>query len=404
MPPKMTDLQSEQDLYAQFPAALPSRVSSRKKIIDTVTVRSPRRIPKKILSFFQMDPKTGLSLAEEKRSFLAQVVMHEMDEGIRILERCGHAEQARLLKNPPPKMHLSNLLALLRRSLDQKTVQNLPPEEISLGFKIRNNQIGRLTVGLPEGRVAALTSQGILYKDRNEDALLLVPERGIMAVLDGMGGHAGGNIASGIVTDFMEYALKEGRSLEKAITYANDAVIERTRNDPRLGGMHPMGTTLVCCQIRKNRLQSVHVGDSKLLVIRNSRIIHESKDHTNGQDLLRDGLIDQETAHFLNHILSRSLGCDSIFASRDLESSEIGLEAGDRVLLATDGVTDNFFSRDFSLAELAQMAGEGSVTDAVTEIHQACLDRIQKETLPDGRPSKADNLTVMVYEHGNLKR
>src|SRR5207244_9947709 len=135
--------------------------------------------------------------------------------------------------------------------------------------------------------------------------------------------------------------------------------------------------------------------DSKLSIIRKGKIILETKDHTNDQDLLKNRVIYLETAHFLNHILSRSLGCDSIFATRDLEKTELKLKSQDRVLLATDGITDNFFAYDFSLSELAKIASLKTLEEAVEKISTTCKDRIKKGHLPSGYASKGDNMTLL---------
>jgi serine/threonine protein phosphatase PrpC len=401
MPPKVPVTQNEKQPYVRSSFPLTKvPYSSFKRTSKTIAVRPPEKIPRKVLDFFKMDVKSGSLLNEEKRSFLAQVLMHEIDEGIRILQQCGREEQSRLLKISNPRMHLSNQILLLREWLGQDPIRNRPPERVARSLKLRNSQNGELTETLPHGRALGFTSHGILYKDRNEDALLIVPEREVLAVFDGMGGHIGGNIASGIAVDFLEYGLKQGMTLEKATVLANEAILQRTRNDPSLGGMTPMGTTLACCEIKGSLLKVLHVGDSKLLVIRDGKIIYESQDHTNGQDLLREGLVDHETAHYLNHILSRSLGCDSILVNRDLERSEIALKPGDRILLATDGITDNYYTHNFSLAELTQLASLNALDEAVSKIYDVCLDRIRKGTLPNGQAAKPDNLTLLLYQHG----
>jgi serine/threonine protein phosphatase PrpC len=400
MPPKAPITQTGKQPYAQVPFLTKVPPTSFKQTSKVVVVRSSEKIPRKVLEFFKVEVKSGLLLNEEKRNLLAQVLMHEFDEGIRILQQCGREEQTRLLKISNPRMHLSNQILLLREWLNQEPIRNRPPERISRGLKLRNSQNGELSERLPQGRAVGFTSHGILYKDRNEDALLIIPEREVLAVFDGMGGHIGGNIASGIAVDFLEYALKQGMTLEKATVLANEAILQRTRNDPSLGGMTPMGTTLACCEIKGNLLKALHVGDSKVLVIREGKIVYESQDHTNGQDLLREGLIDYETAHYLNHILSRSLGCDSILVNRDLERSEIMLKRGDRILLATDGITDNYYTHDFSLSELAQFASLNPLDEAISKIYDSCLDRIRKGTLPDGQAAKPDNITLLLYQHG----
>lgn len=370
--------------------------TAHQKIIQ---VREPQKIPRKIREFFKIDLKSNLPLPTDKKIFLSQVLMHELDEGARILNRMGRYEVAESILSSSPKMHLSNQLRLLRNTLEEKTFSEAPPENIQEGNKIRNNQVGFLNGKFKNGKYHAMSMEGILYKGRNEDAVLVDPEREFLAVLDGMGGHQGGNIASCIMTDFLEYGLSHGMSMEQAICMGNEAVLERSKNDAKLGGAYPMGTTLVMAQITGDKLKSIHVGDSKLVVIREGKIVFETQDHTNGQSLFRESLIDADTAHFLNHILSRNLGTDPILPNRDLEKNAFTLKIGDRVLLMSDGISDNFYSREFKLDELASLASKGDLEEASRHIREICLERMKEGKLSSGYRSKPDNITLLIYQH-----
>lgn len=364
-----------------------------------IQVRPAHQILRKVLQFFKEDVETRKPLPPEKQLFLAQVFMHELDEGIKLLERSGRVEQARLLTQPNGRIHLSNQLLLLREWIKEGSLQSFASEYVERGLKLRNNQTGQIQARFEQGRAIGLSSPGYGYKDQNEDALLMVPSRGVLAVMDGMGGHVGGNIASGILVDFLEYALQEGKALEEGIVFAHEAILQRTRNDPRLGGKTPMGSTLVACEIQNDQMQLVYIGDSKLLLIRDGKIIHETQDHTNGQELLRERVVDLEVAHSLNHILSRSLGCESLGIDRMLEKDHLRLRPRDRVLLVSDGITDNFFSNRFSLEELANLASSSSLEEGVRAIYVTCMERMKLGKLPDGRASKPDNLALLLYEH-----
>ena len=382
-----------------FPFSQPTPLNQEQTRFQNIQVRPPQKIPKKILNYFKTNIKTGNFLSQEKQFFLAQVLLHELDEGVRILEHSGRFEQAQILRSRNPKIPLINQMQLLRDWLSQDPLLNRPPERIENSYKIRNNQNGTIDSLFPEGKLVGFTEHGIFYKDRNEDALLTLPSFGLLALMDGMGGHVGGNIASGILVDFIEYGLLSGACLEKAIEDANEAILQRSQNDSKLGGDHPMGSTLVCAQIRESTLKCLHIGDSKLLLIRDGKIIYATQDHTNGQELWHQNLVDLETAHALNHMLTRSLGFDSIFASRDLERFDIDLQKGDRILLASDGITDNFYNQSFELGELAQIASENSLKESLENIHRSCLDRIRNKQLPSGKRAKPDNLSVLLYEH-----
>lgn len=362
-------------------------------------IREPQKIPRKLREFFKVDLKTGSTLPNDRKIFLSQVLMHEIDEGSRILYRAGKNEIAEIVHSSHPRMHLSNQLRLLRDSLEEKSMAELTPETVTQGFKIRNNQSGTLGGKFKEGSFYALCNEGILYKGRNEDAILIEPEKQALAVLDGMGGHRGGNVASCIMTDFLEYGLQHGMSLEQAICLGNEAILQRAKNDPQLGGAYPMGTTLVITQIQGDKLKTVNVGDSKLIVIRQGKIVFETLDHTNGQSLFREGLVDVDTAHFLNHILSRNLGTDPILPNRDLDKSSFSLKTGDRVLLMSDGISDNFYSPNFKLDELAALATKGDLAECVQLIHQKCLERMKQGKLASGYRAKPDNLSLILYQH-----
>ncbi len=368
-------------------------------LCEPVQVREPQKIPKKIRDFFRIDLKTGLPLSTEKRIFLSQVLMHEFDEGARLLQKAGRHEIADFVKSNHPQMHLSNQLRLLRDTLEEKSISETAPEEVRGGNKIRNNQTGRISGKSKNGIYFGFSSEGVLYKGRNEDALLVDPDQEFIAVLDGMGGHRGGNIASGVMTDFIEYGLHHGMNSEQALCFANEAILQRARNDAKLGGLYPMGTTLVCAEIQGNKLKTIHVGDSKLLVIRQGKIVFETQDHTNGQCLYREGLVDLDTAHFLNHILSRNLGSDPILPNRDLEKNTFLLKTGDRVLLASDGITDNFYSEKFTLEELAQIVSGESLESCAQKVKDLCLQRMKEGKLASGYRAKPDNISLALYQY-----
>src|SRR5262250_1759787 len=144
MPAKQSDLQEGTRLYSEHPFAPHRRDASLKTTSDRTAVRSPKKIPQKILDYFRSDLKTGLSLSSDKRVFLSQVFMHEIDEGVHILERAGLNEQARMMRRPPVKIPPLSQLAYLRKSLENERLKNLSPEEVSEGLKIRNNQNGKI--------------------------------------------------------------------------------------------------------------------------------------------------------------------------------------------------------------------------------------------------------------------
>lgn len=324
--------------------------------------------------------------------------MHEIDEGLRLIARLGCRREAQSISNFSNSLHLTQRLELLRQILATVAAAELPPEKLHSVHKARNNQCGAIQSSLGRHPAVAVTDVGVEYKNRNEDGFLFMEAQKVLVLADGMGGHVAGDVASGIAIDFLEAGIRQGMELAEAIVFANDAILTRTQHDPGLRVMHPMGCTIAAIQLKHTTLRVAHVGDSKVMVIRRGKIIFESEDHTQGQELLREGLIDKHTAMELNHVLNRCLGLDSMRAERDVGFASPALTPGDRVLLATDGITDNFFRDNFSLEELAELAASGSLVHAAEVILDQSQHRMRLGTLPDGRPAKGDNLSLALME------
>ncbi|MFO1462701.1 MAG: protein phosphatase 2C domain-containing protein [bacterium] len=374
------------------------RPARRAEPSDEVRVRPSGKIPLQVLNFFKMDPRTQQAYKPEEKIFYAQVLMHEIDEGLRLLRLLGRREEAKRIGDFSNSMHITQRLELLRQLLSQEENQLPEPERIRAAMKARNNQWGAAKASLGNHPSVAVTEVGVDYKPRNEDAFLMMPEHKVLALADGMGGHVAGHVASGIAVDFFQWGIENGMDLESAICLSNEAIMTRSHNDPRLSGMHPMGCTFAAVQVRHTLLRSAHVGDTKVMVVREGKILFESRDHTQGQELLREGLIDPATALELNHILNRCIGLDSMRPSRDVEISTFTLEPGDRVLMATDGITDNFFDGELSLEELAGLASTGPLPQAAELIVDECQNRMASGKLPGGRPAKCDNLSLALLE------
>ena len=133
------------------------------------------------------------------------------------------------------------------------------------------------------------------FRARNEDSLLMLRERSVFVVADGMGGHAGGGIASELAVKTLDDAYsrrafegfveserpipRRARDLALAIQLANQAVFARASSDPELSSM---GTTLVAAKFspRKQRVYIGHIGDSRCYRIRQNSIRQLTKDHT----------------------------------------------------------------------------------------------------------------------------
>jgi protein phosphatase len=180
--------------------------------------------------------------------------------------------------------------------------------------------------------------------DGNDDCVLGDPEAGVFVIADGLGGRPGGAQASRAATRALLDALRalppESRgcddALRGAVAAANAAVRDVARRDPALEGL---GTTLSAVVFAGGRCRVVHVGDSRVCLLRDGAVGQVTMDHTLAAELVARNHLSAEGArrYPLRNVLSRSLGPRET-VEPDLET--IPLRPGDRLLLATDGVAE----------------------------------------------------------------
>ncbi|MGE0822561.1 MAG: PP2C family serine/threonine-protein phosphatase [Candidatus Binatia bacterium] len=220
-------------------------------------------------------------------------------------------------------------------------------------------------------RVAAKTDIGKV-RVTNEDAFGIFPDTGFYVVADGMGGHAGGEVASALAIETMQASLKatkgedltpaidaagqttvEGSRLLVAVGQANDVVLTKGREDPQLKGM---GTTIasVLLDDQQKQITVCHVGDSRVYRIRGKNIELLTEDHSLAQQLLRDGKLNPEELKTFPHrnVLIQAVGLnDTVQPAIRVEL----LEPGDLFVLCSDGVSGPLNESEI----LAVVSGKG---------------------------------------------
>ena len=164
----------------------------------------------------------------------------------------------------------------------------------------------------------------------------------MFVVADGMGGHAGGDIASAIATQHVakvDDVYEDGElaigALLNAMREANEKLTETVSKFNYLAGM---GTTMDAVLITENLANIAHIGDSRVYLLRNNVMTQITKDHTFVQKLVDSGKITEEEAlyHPRRNVLMRVLGDASEEPEFDIHQLE--LQAGDRLLLCSDGL------------------------------------------------------------------
>ena len=230
-----------------------------------------------------------------------------------------------------------------------------------------------------------------LVRENNQDALeygTLGTTAQYAVVCDGMGGANGGNIASKIAVEVIGSRIRDGfhenmsassveRLLESAMATANVGVYDRAQQQAELIGM---GTTVVAAITCGNTAYISHVGDSRLYLWRQQELSVVTRDHSVVQELVESGQITEEEArsHPRKNYITRALG---VVAEESGEYDELELMSGDRLLLWTDGLT-NEVSPD-GIATLLQKPAD----EALEALVRAALD--------DGG---ADNITVVLMD------
>jgi protein phosphatase len=186
--------------------------------------------------------------------------------------------------------------------------------------------------------IATATHVG-LVRSGNEDAVYPTDDEStvgpvIVAVADGMGGHAAGEVASATA---IEAAIGAGEvSAVARVETANRAVLAAAAEDPARTGM---GTTLTLGVFwPEGRLEMAHVGDSRAYLLRNERMTQLTIDHTFVRELIAQGRLAPEDAatHPRRHMLTRTVGMRDV----RVDTLEIHLLPGDRVMLCSDGLTN----------------------------------------------------------------
>ncbi len=198
-------------------------------------------------------------------------------------------------------------------------------------------------------KIVAKTDRGIVRKD-NQDSFAAGELPGGVAwavVCDGMGGAAGGSVASQtavkMISEKIASKYQHGMSdnsiknlLTSVIENANSSIYEMSCAVDTLNGM---GTTVVVAIVKENELYLAHAGDSRAYRVNDSGIQQLTRDHSIVQDMVEHGELTEEQAkdHPRKNIITRALGVSS-----DIESDyyQETLDEGDVIIICTDGLTN----------------------------------------------------------------
>ncbi|MGO9602989.1 MAG: PP2C family protein-serine/threonine phosphatase [Candidatus Binataceae bacterium] len=235
--------------------------------------------------------------------------------------------------------------------------------------------------------IAALSDVGT-RRSNNEDScghLVDGPDTAVAVVADGVGGYEGGEVASAMAVEVTLEAWRgspaawgAAKRLNRAVQRANIEIHNRALAVPELRGMC---TTVTAVAVERGMLSAAHVGDCRLYLMREGKILQLTKDHTVVGERLRMGLLSEEEArtHPERSSLQRSLGRDLIAS---VDRITMPLIRDDRLVLCSDGLHNVL--RDTEIEHLTRH------TDCVS----ACRQLIDAA---NGRGTR-DNLTVAMFK------
>jgi protein phosphatase len=221
-------------------------------------------------------------------------------------------------------------------------------------------------------------------RERNEDSYLTRPETGIWAVADGMGGHEAGDLASRTIIEALgsiEHPTSAADLLslcENQVALANG----RLKTFSRERGGVIIGATLAVLLTYDSHYACVWSGDSRIYVVRAGQITQLSRDHTEVQELVSQGVITPKEAKVWSgkNVITRAIG---VFDEPELEMLSGPLEPGDSFVICSDGLTHH--------------VDDDEILNCVhSHLSQQACDRLLELTLERGA---VDNVTVIVVRY-----
>ena len=248
-------------------------------------------------------------------------------------------------------------------------------------------------------KLAGKTDVGRVRQDNQDDyrAGELPGDAAWALVCDGMGGARGGREASQCACSVIEHCFQEQYSrcipgeeetfLKKALLSANRYVFQKALREESLAGM---GTTAVCALVRGGKAYLSHAGDSRAYLYRDGKLAQLTHDHSYVQELVDCGTITQEQAehHPQKNIITRALGVDYRL---EPEFTTVALQAGDVLLLCTDGLTNAVPTE-----QLEQLLRSGSFYD----LPDALIRTANENGGPDNITALLVGIEPMEVRHG----
>ena len=234
-------------------------------------------------------------------------------------------------------------------------------------------------------------NRGVVRKN-NEDACFVIPNQDVYIVADGVGGNNSGEIASSTAVESLASFVKANDLglcgspdeifgfFTEALDIANRRVFEMGREDSACRGM---ASTVVMSYINGGSAYLANVGDSRAYLFRNGRLKRITKDHTDVNELIDQGVITEKEAesHSQKNVITKAIGAES---EVEPDFYKVGLARGDIMLLCTDGLYGEV--GEDRMADMLRLAVSKDV-----KMNDLCGAFVDEAILAGGR----DNITVI---------
>lgn len=249
------------------------------------------------------------------------------------------------------------------------------------------------------GNVAVFTTRSPNKDTANEDVAALWPvgqTSGVLAVADGLGGHAGGERASRLAAEALQKSLQEavpeGEASDAEAVELRAAILNglEAANDSVRDLGTGAATTMALVEIQDRTIRPYHVGDSAILVTgQRGKLKFQTIPHSPIGYAVEAGLMKEEDAihHEARHVISNVIGSDQM---RIEIGPPIEMAPRDTLLIASDGLFDNLLPN-----EIVETVRRGPLEEAVGDLVEVARQRMANHI--EGMPSKPDDLTVIAY-------
>lgn len=238
-------------------------------------------------------------------------------------------------------------------------------------------------------RVYAATDIG-QQRTINQDYVYATEEQigplpNLLIVADGMGGHRGGDYASGFVVEGLRSLIKRSDESEP-IKILNQAISEVNKNlwleAQSNAQLYNMGTTLVVATVVDGKVYVANVGDSRLYLVHENEIMQLTKDHSLVEEMVQNGKLSRDDAryHPKKNMITRAVGIENK-VDIDFFDSEIGEKT--KILLCSDGLTNMI--EDEEIME---------ITNSLDDLGDICYKLIDRANEEGGK----DNISVVLAD------